>query len=909
MWRLLGAVLVLSVVNSQAQFEDQFLSWRRDVGANRGSVWPGGYQNVYPHNQRHVPKKTHKEEEAVTERDREPLEPHSNWAGRRTADTSDIEQIETVPELPETSDEDSRPDVDSMVPSLLGGLGGFSVNNGHNFFASAGFDFADNPLGLFSGILGRRQKWWQGPNVCVERKQIVDEEEKESDEENEETVRQMHHGSGIIVFNGDASFESCSETNNMYTCTKRKHSNGKSSAFTVTYKCCHGYRRNPSAISSSSSSAAVKGGKVALCEKVDMKPVMEIVEKDLGAAEFATLVREADLEDRVDQENITLFVPSDEAMRDYEKMTQNNQVDFDVRLLPEPNAQRRKRQIDNVPPKALVLGHIIPNLYDLNELTNEQILESDNENNTIRINIYPRPPASNSDEEEISGESQDDSLLTQRVVTANCAPITKGNLLTTKEGLVHGLDGILMPASENIFQLLEQHGEFTIFAMALRKTGLHEALMSDVDQDGDASSFTVFAPTDRAFESLDAGIRMKIVNGDSCTMNILKNHILPHTLCSAAVPRSGQVVSTHNMAKDVMTLKSTSMEPEGNTVQRKNRDSARVIRVNDDAAIEKSDIVAKNGVIHVLDKVMVPESARSIDNQLEKQNFTRFLELIESAGMRDFFAGLNNATVFAVADSALESEDFKSTFDEMLKDKEKAAEFLRYHVVTRKMPSCDMKDEEDLPTASKNGDKLRINLYSTLPMFRHTYNRATANCARILRHDLKSCEGTVHEVDRPLSPPNQTIWEAINSDPQYSILAKIATGTELEQIFKDANDSITLLAPNDEVFESLTEEDLNVLLEDKEAASETLKMHVLPEILCCTGIGHNVWPFLESVRSLTRPLNINRDPNTDEVYIGTTTVAQCDVMNINGVIHRVDKVMLPQRPKVRMPFFRQFMFY
>lgn len=107
-------------------------------------------------------------------------------------------------------------------------------------------------------------------------------------------------------------------------------------------------------------------------------------------------------------------------------------------------------------------------------------------------------------------------------------------------------------------------------------------------------------------------------------------------------------------------------------------------------------------------------AARSIESQLEHQNFTRFLELIEFAGMRDYFGGLNNSTVFAVPNSALESNDFKSTLEELLQDKEKAAEFLRYHIVTKMMPSCDMKDEEDLPTASASGEKLRINLYSTV---------------------------------------------------------------------------------------------------------------------------------------------------------------------------------------------------
>lgn len=85
-----------------------------------------------------------------------------------------------------------------------------------------------------------------------------------------------------------------------------------------------------------------------------------------------------------------------------------------------------------------------------------------------------------------------------------------------------------------------------------------------------------------------------------------------HTLCSAAVPKSGQVVSTHNMAKDIVTLKSSNMELEGNSVSRK-KDSIRIIRVNDDAAIERADIVATNGVIHIVDKVMVPESGTCLN--------------------------------------------------------------------------------------------------------------------------------------------------------------------------------------------------------------------------------------------------------------------------------------------------------
>lgn len=76
--------------------------------------------------------------------------------------------------------------------------------------------------------------------------------------------------------------------------------------------------------------------------------------------------------------------------------------------------------------------------------------------------------------------------------------------------------------------------------MALRKTGLHDALMTDVDEKGEPSAFTVFAPTDRAFEHLDTNIRMKIVNGDSCTLSKYLYKHLPRIDTKASINLSSK---------------------------------------------------------------------------------------------------------------------------------------------------------------------------------------------------------------------------------------------------------------------------------------------------------------------------------------------------------------------------------
>lgn len=109
----------------------------------------------------------------------------------------------------------------------------------------------------------------------------------------------------------------------------------------------------------------------------------------------------------------------------------------------------------------------------------------------------------------------------------------------------------------------------------------------------DDGHYTVFAPTDEAFEKLDPATREKLLGGKGCAGSILRHHIVGNTICSSAIIGNA---TTHNLAGEVLEM------------ERKD-DNKLVIEGN--ANIEKADIMATNGVIHLIDTIMIPETGLS----------------------------------------------------------------------------------------------------------------------------------------------------------------------------------------------------------------------------------------------------------------------------------------------------------
>ena len=137
-------------------------------------------------------------------------------------------------------------------------------------------------------------------------------------------------------------------------------------------------------------------------------------------------------------------------------------------------------------------------------------------------------------------------------------------------------------AKKDIVETAVAAGQFKTLAAALQAGGLLDTLKGD-------GPFTVFAPTDEAFAKLPAGTvesLLKPENKDKLVA-ILKYHVVPG-----------------NVTSDKVAGMSEAKTVEGNSVKIKAADGKVMI---DNATVTKADIAAKNGVIHVIDSVLIPQ--------------------------------------------------------------------------------------------------------------------------------------------------------------------------------------------------------------------------------------------------------------------------------------------------------------
>ena len=115
--------------------------------------------------------------------------------------------------------------------------------------------------------------------------------------------------------------------------------------------------------------------------------------------------------------------------------------------------------------------------------------------------------------------------------------------------------------------------------------------------------------------------------------------------------------------------------------------------VNDNAMVVNRDIMASNGVIHVIDDVLIPENARTIDEAIKEDHMTTLEELFKIADMAEAFDGMSNMTIFAPSERALSALP-QVMLEELKANPEKLKEFLMYHVTSPKTCKCEMEDNK-----------------------------------------------------------------------------------------------------------------------------------------------------------------------------------------------------------------------
>ena len=160
--------------------------------------------------------------------------------------------------------------------------------------------------------------------------------------------------------------------------------------------------------------------------------------------------------------------------------------------------------------------------------------------------------------------------------------------VVTSNGVIHVIDTVLTPPAKlaDIVDTAVADGRFTTLVAAVQAAGLVDTLKG-------AGPFTVFAPTDEAFAKLPAGTVETLLKPEN--LETLKNTLLYH------------VVSGKVMAADVVTLdgKMADTAFEGNSIKISVKDGK--VYLNENVQVIITDIETTNGVIHVIDTVLLPE--------------------------------------------------------------------------------------------------------------------------------------------------------------------------------------------------------------------------------------------------------------------------------------------------------------
>ena len=578
-------------------------------------------------------------------------------------------------------------------------------------------------------ILGlRRQNWWEGPNVCTERKVLVDNEEQVEDASIDENQRR-----GGKFFAMDMSFTSCRDDISFHECTTTINRNGEKKSVTLKYQCCYGFERSDDGTTG--------------CTKMVMENIEKTLENIGGAEEFAELLKENGLMDELLEQNVTLFVPSNEAIEDFRHDLQhlNTLGDYEYEAVPynvdDGLSYRRKRDITIVETPALdeiLKAHMIQGFVDSGSIQDEEVVSSVN-GYDIRMTVYNTYP--------------------QKAVMANCAKVTSRDHFSTN-GVVHMVDKVMMPATKSLKEMIETDVQFTTLKTMLEKNGLMEKL----DEPG---QWTYFAPTNKAFDELEADTLKKIEKGNGCSKDILLHHLLPNVICTGVI--EGKAKTTNVNQKYVI-------------FDRNVEDELKI----DEANVITRDIMASNGVMHVIDGVLLPETARTVSEALNENHMTTLEELFQVAGLTELLNERSNLTIFAPSEKALSTLP-KIMLDDLKSQPEKLKEFLMYHVATPKTCQCDMEDNKILQSGVEN-QKLRINTYGGLiPFMDQKPNVMTVQCAKITHLDDEICGGMIHTIEKVLTPPIGNFIDMIKLDAKHS--------TWLQLIQKAADRKSTRLNP------------------------------------------------------------------------------------------------------------------
>jgi transforming growth factor-beta-induced protein len=269
---------------------------------------------------------------------------------------------------------------------------------------------------------------------------------------------------------------------------------------------------------------------------------------------------------------------------------------------------------------------------------------------------------------------------------------------------------------KSVPQNLIDAGNFTTLVAAVQAAGLLDTLLGP-------GPYTLFAPNDDAFAKLPDGTVAALLNDIPTLSNILLYHVVWGAEVMAADVSTNPVVMANG------GVASLSIE-DGVTI--------------DDANIIEVDWMGTNGIIHVIDEVIMPGDAPGdqtiVENLVAQGNFTTLVAAVQAADLVDTLNSAGPFTLFAPTDAAFAKLP-EGTVAALLDDIPTLTDILLYHVISGAKVESSMVTAGDVTMA--NGD----------PATLATEGGVKINDANVFGVDWQSSNGVIHIIDTVIMPP------------------------------------------------------------------------------------------------------------------------------------------------------------
>jgi len=370
--------------------------------------------------------------------------------------------------------------------------------------------------------------------------------------------------------------------------------------------------------------------------------------------------------------------------------------------------------------------------------------------------------------------------------------------------------------------------------------------------------FTVFAPTDAAFDALPNGVLTELLADPSGQLTqILLYHVVGASALSTSLS-NGDMIETLQEGDVTVTINGSG------------------VFINN-AQVTVADLIATNGVVHVINAVLLPpaESSTVVDIIVNSANHNTLEAAVIAAGLAGTLSGVGPFTVFAPTDAAFNALP-AGVLNLLLADPTGLlTDVLLYHVVGGTALSSSLSNGQTITTLLGEDVTVTINGSGVF-----------INDAEVTVADIVADNGVVHVIDAVLSPPaSTTVMDVIINSPIHSTLETAIALAGLTATLQGAG-PFTVFAPTDAAFSLIPAATLDAILADPTGLlTDILLYHVVSAEALSSSLSDG-----QEIATLLGP-DVTVTINGSGVFINNAQVVVADIQTGNGVVHVINAVL------------------